>query len=76
MNLTDLTKMKQGESGIIVDIHGGHGLLKRLESLGVRTGVRIIKVSSQFMRGPINIKVGNSKIALGFGIAKKIIIER
>ena len=76
MSLTDLTQMKQGESGTVVDVKGGHGVFRRLESFGVRPGVVITKVSSQLMRGPINIQIGNSQVALGFGIAKKIIVKR
>lgn len=75
-DLKDITEMKQGESGIVVDIRGGHGMLRKMESLGIRPSIKIVKVSSQFMRGPINIRVGNSKIAIGFGIAKKIVVER
>ncbi len=28
-----------------------------------------------FMRGPVTIKLGHSQMALGFGMANKIIIE-
>ena len=75
MDRFNLAQMNQGETKTIIDIQGGHGLVKRLESLGVRCGIRITKISSQRMRGPITIKVGNSQIALGYGMAKKIILE-
>ena len=76
INLTDLTEMKRGESGTVVDIRGGQGMFRKLESLGIRPGITIVKVSSQFMKGPINIQVGNSQVALGFGIAKKIVVKK
>lgn len=75
MDRFDLAQIKQGDTRTIIDIQGGRGVIKRLESLGVRCGVRITKISSQLMRGPITIKVGNSQIALGYGMAKKIILE-
>ncbi|MBL7075825.1 ferrous iron transport protein A [candidate division KSB1 bacterium] len=75
MNLIDLTQLRQGETGTIVNIQGGHGLRRRLESLGVRPGVMIMKVSAQFMRGPVTIQVGNSQVALGFGMARKIMVN-
>lgn len=75
MNRFDLAQMNQGETRTIIDIQGGYGLKRRLESLGVRPGVVITKVSSQLMRGPITIQVGNSQVALGFGMARKIILE-
>ena len=75
MERIDLTQMRGGEEGIVVDIYGGHGLLRRLESLGVRVGVPVKKISAQFMRGPVTIRVGNTEVALGFGMARKVIVE-
>jgi ferrous iron transport protein A len=73
--ITDLTKLKEGESGTVFEIRGGRGLLRRLESLGIRPGVVITKITAQFMGGPIAVRLGNSRIALGFGMAKKIMIQ-
>jgi len=71
----DLTQMSQGEKGKVIDIQGGWGLLRKLESLDIRQGTEIVKVSSQLMRGPITIRVGNTEVAIGFGIARRIIVE-
>ena len=71
----DLTQLEEGESGVVVDIQGGYGLVRRLESLGIRVGKKVTKVSSQFMRGPITVRIDNSQVALGFGMARKIIIR-
>jgi ferrous iron transport protein A len=71
----NLTQMKSGEEGIIVAIQGGYGLRRRIESLGIRVGAKIRKISTQFLRGPITVQVGNTTIALGFGMARKIIVE-
>ncbi len=76
MENINLTQMKSGEEGIIVAIQGGYGLRRRIESLGIRVGAKIRKISSQFMRGPTTVQVGNTQVALGFGMAQKIIIER
>ena len=75
MTKVNLTQLKEGESGIVVGIDGGFGLTRRLECLGVRVGKRVTKVSSQFMRGPITIRIDNSQIAIGFGMARKIILQ-
>ncbi len=76
MKRIDLTKMKEGERGIVVELSGGCGLLSRLSALGIREGTEIKKVSSQLMRGPVIIQVGNTQIAIGFGMARKIIVEK
>ncbi len=70
-----LSKMLSGQSGSVVQIEGGHGLINRLSALGIRPGQKVTKVSSMFMRGPVTIQVGNTQVAIGFGMAKKIIVE-
>lgn len=71
----DLTRMRKGERGKIVDIQGGWGLLRKMETLGIKQGTEIVKVSSQLMRGPITIRVGNTQVAIGFGMARRVIVE-
>jgi len=75
MEKVDLTQLKEGESGLVIEIQGGYGLNRRLESLGIRVGKKVTKVSSQLMRGPITLRVDNSQVALGYGLAKKISVK-
>ncbi len=73
--LVTLRHMRSGQRGKIVEIQGGHGLVNRLSALGLRPGKRITKVSSMLMRGPVTIQLDNTQMALGFGMANKIIVE-
>ncbi|MBL7081746.1 MAG: ferrous iron transport protein A [Candidatus Omnitrophica bacterium] len=73
--ILDLTQLKTGQNGVVVELQGGAGLIRRLESIGIRPGKKISKVSAQFMRGPQVIKIDNFQIAVGFGMAKKILIN-
>ena len=75
MNGERLTAVKAGSSGTVVAIDGGASLVKRLEALGIRPGVHITKRSSQLLRGPVTIIVGNSQVAIGHGMAKKILLR-
>ena len=70
-----LRQMQTGQSGILVQIQGGRGLINRLSALGIRPGKRITKVSSMLMRGPVTIQSGNTQVAVGFGMANRIIVE-
>ena len=70
-----LARMQTGQSGVVVQIQGGHGLVNRLNALGIRPGKRITKVGSMFMRGPVTIQVDRAQVAIGFGMANKIIVE-
>ena len=73
--LITLRQMRAGQSGIVAYIEGGHGLVNRLNALGIRPGKRITKVSSMLMRGPITIEVDRAQVAIGFGMANRIIVE-
>ena len=72
---TTLAQMQTRQSGTVVQIQGGHGLVNRLNSLGIRPGKRIIKTSSMIMRGPVTIAVDRAQVAIGFGMARRIIVE-
>jgi ferrous iron transport protein A len=61
---------------VVVEILGGYGMVRRLETLGIRVGVRITKLSAQFMHGPIVIQVNNTQAAIGFGMARRIVVEK
>jgi ferrous iron transport protein A len=75
MSRTDLTQMKTGERGTIIELYGGYGMVARLEAMGIRPGVMLTKVSSQIMRGPVTVKIGNTQVAIGFGMARKVIVR-
>lgn len=70
-----LTQMRIGQSGVVIQIQGGHGLVNRLNALGIRPGKRITKLSSMIMRGPVTIQVDGAQVAIGFGMARRIIVE-
>ena len=68
-------KMRAGQSGHVVEITGGVGLTNRLNALGIRPGKRITKISSMFMRGPVTVLVDRAQVAIGYGMAGKIIVD-
>ena len=73
--ILNLTELKSGQSGVIVQVQGGTGLIGRLERMGIRPGKKITKVSAQFLQGPQSLKVDNLQLAVGFGMARKILVE-
>ena len=50
-------------------------MTRRLDALGIRVGETITKVSSQWMRGPVLVRHGNTDVAIGYGMAQKIMVE-
>jgi ferrous iron transport protein A len=70
-----LTKMQRGQSGRVLQIEGGRGMVNRLSALGIMPGKKITKISSMLMHGPVTIEVDRVQVAIGFGMANRIIIE-
>ena len=73
--LIDLTQMQPEEAGIVKEIQGGYGLIRKIQSMGLRPGKKITKVSSHFWRGPQTVEVDNLQVAIGFGMARRILVE-
>jgi ferrous iron transport protein A len=71
----NLSQMYPGQSGRVVKIEGGAGLISRLNAMGIRPGKKVTKVSSMLMRGPVTVQAGSTRLAIGFGMASKIIVE-
>jgi len=50
-------------------------LIRRLDALGIRPGKQVTKVSSTLFHGPITLRVDSARVAVGFGMARRIIVE-
>jgi Fe2+ transport system protein FeoA len=71
MNLLQLDNNKPAK---VIEIVGGSGLERKLQSLGLRIGSRVLRLTSS--SGPVVIKIGNIQLAIGKGMAAKIIVEQ
>ncbi len=69
-----LTGINAGENVVLIDIEGGRGIKSKLYSMGLVPGAKLT-VLNQNVAGPIMIDLKNSRLALGRGIAQKIIVE-
>jgi ferrous iron transport protein A len=75
VNPIPLTKMRDGQTGVIKEITGGKAVTERLSALGLRPGQALRKVGSMLMRGPVTVQVEKTQVAIGFGMAAKILIQ-
>lgn len=73
--LITLDELEAGNEGKVVEIKGGHGVSSRLEALNLRVGKKVKKVSAMMMRGPITVDIDGKHIAMGRGMASKVIVE-
>jgi ferrous iron transport protein A len=70
-----LNQMETGQTGTVIQVLGGRGLIRRLEAMGIRPGKKVTKISSTLFRGPVTLRVDNAQVAVGFGMANRILIE-
>jgi len=75
MEFKDLTQIKEGKTVKVVEINGGIQFQKKIDAIGLRVGSQIIKLSAQVLNGPVTIKIGSTKLAIGHGMAKKILVD-
>ncbi len=73
MSIINLVELRASREAVVVNIVGGIGARRKLENLGVRIGSTIVKKSST--QGPVVINCGNTQIAIGRGLASKIIVK-
>ena len=73
MSIIDL---KNGQQGKIIHIQGGPGVSRKLGNMGIRVGSPVRHLSGHAMKGPIVVQSGRTQIAMGHGLASKIVIEK
>ncbi|RJS76954.1 ferrous iron transport protein A [Candidatus Bathyarchaeota archaeon] len=84
-----LTALRPDEEAIIISIGAnpkpgrrgrgrsrGRGFIKRLMDMGLTPGTQVKVVKTAPFRGPVEILVRGSRLALGRGMAERILVER
>jgi ferrous iron transport protein A len=67
--------MRTGQMGTVVGVMGGPGLVRRLDALGIRPGKQVTKISSTLFHGPITLGIDSARVAVGFGMARRIVVK-
>lgn len=75
MKKVSLISLCPNHKGKVSEIAGGAVLHNRLMSMGLYIGKEVTKLSHMGLRGPVVIRVGRTVIALGHGMASKVIVE-
>ncbi|MCP8323202.1 MAG: ferrous iron transport protein A [Candidatus Methylarchaceae archaeon HK02M2] len=76
-----LVMLPVGGKGMITRIRGGRGVIRRLSYMGFIPGVEIKVVYSHASHnpgrgGPLVVEVKDTRIALGRGVALKIMVQK
>ncbi len=68
-----LAMARPGELVTVIGVRAGWGLQRRLADMGLTPGVQIRVINSQ-MPGPVLIDLRGSRVALGRGVAQKVMV--
>lgn len=74
-DLTCLSELECGKSAKIIKLQGNRVQTGKLKAMGIFAGTVILKKSAIPSKGPIIVEKGAMQFALGYDIAKKIIVE-
>jgi DtxR family transcriptional regulator, Mn-dependent transcriptional regulator len=73
--ITQLSNLKPTEEGKVAFIRGGKQSSKRIQEMGLTPGTHIKMVNSAPFKGPIEVEVRGTNLALGRGLASQVFIE-
>ena len=74
-NLVSICTLKEGDKGKVSFIRGEHKVLQRLLDMGLTPGTSVSVVRVAPLKGPIEVGVRGSKVALGQDIASNVFVD-
>lgn len=69
-----LSMAREGSTVKVVDVVGCRNAVRRLHELGIMPGTRL-RVVKTMSPGPVIVEVANSRFAIGYGMALKVMVE-
>ncbi len=70
-----LDQIKNNKEVTVVEIEGGWRIRQRLNQMGIHPNDRILIKRSGAMGGPILIQIHGTDVAIGRGMARKIVVQ-
>ncbi len=70
-----LDQIKNDKEVVVVKIEGGWRIRQRLNQMGIHPNDRILIKRSGAMGGPILIQIHGTDVAIGRGMARKIVVK-
>jgi len=72
---TALFKLHSGQCGTILAFNGGRQMRQSLNQVGIHIGDPFSVVRGAHLGGPMIIQINSAQIALGRGMAEKIVVK-
>ena len=76
VKVAPLTTLLPGEKARIVALGHGKGRQRHFRTMGLMEGKMVEMIAMQPARGPLVINVEGTQIAIGLGMARRILIEK
>jgi len=70
-----LSFLTNGEEGIIKEVRGGIGIRGKLMGMGMVKG-KTLRMVKNDARGPVIVALEETRLALGRGMAQKVLVEQ
>jgi Fe2+ transport system protein FeoA len=70
-----LASLKEGEKATITHITGDEKVVRRLSEMGLTPGCELRLLRKGSFRGPIEVEVRGSALALGYALASEICVQ-
>ena len=70
-----LSWLSEGEEAVVSYLLGGYGMVRRLAEMGLTPGTKVKILRRGLFRGPIQIEVRGSRLALGHGVASRVFVK-
>ncbi len=69
-----LDQLDTGTNARVISIAGGRGLYRNLSQMGIHPGDTIVVSGTGAFRGPLLVDIHGIRIALGRGVARRIVV--
>ena len=73
--MVSICALKEGDQGKVSFIRGEHKVLQRLLDMGLTPGTNVNIVRVAPLKGPIEVGVRGSRVALGQDIASNVFVD-
>jgi DtxR family Mn-dependent transcriptional regulator len=73
--VTQLSNLKPGEEAEVTFFRGGRNACQRIMDMGLTPGTRIKVTAAAPFRGPIEVEVRNTSVALGRSLASQVFVK-
>lgn len=67
--------IKPGQKARVLEVQGGWGLRQKLSELGIFPEQIVTIATTSLWRGPVLVEVNSNEVALGRGVARKVVVE-